>query len=139
MTPVAYAHWIKRAAGFALDFGLLGLAPYWTIVLFANHYDLRWFEIIATLVLTAFYIWNVIVLQGNTGQSLGKRWIGIRLVHEEGEQPIGPLMAFIRAAIHIIDQLPAFLGFLWPLWDAKRQTFTDKVMRTIVIENLARP
>jgi hypothetical protein len=35
---------------------------------------------------------------------------------------------------HILDSLPCYLGYLWPLWDAKRQTFADKVMGTVVIE-----
>ena len=38
-----------------------------------------------------------------------------------------------RFFLHIIDALPCYLGFLWPLWDAKRQTFADKVMGTLVI------
>jgi hypothetical protein len=26
------------------------------------------------------------------------------------------------------------VGYLWPLWDDKRQTFADQVMKTVVIE-----
>jgi hypothetical protein len=26
-----------------------------------------------------------------------------------------------------------YLGYLWPLWDAKRQTFADKICSTVVL------
>ena len=35
---------------------------------------------------------------------------------------------------HVLDSLPCYLGYLWPLWDAKRQTFADKIMSTVVVE-----
>ena len=31
-----------------------------------------------------------------------------------------------------LDVLPLYAGFLWPLWDAKRQTFSDRMCRTEV-------
>ena len=30
----------------------------------------------------------------------------------------------------ILSALPCFLGYLWPLWDAKKQTFHDKIVNT---------
>ena len=41
--------------------------------------------------------------------------------------------AFLRDLVHILDGV-AYVGYLWPLWDDKRQTFADKIMRTIVID-----
>jgi len=35
--------------------------------------------------------------------------------------------------VHSLDSF-AYVGFLWPLWDDKRQTFSDKLMKTIVID-----
>jgi hypothetical protein len=29
------------------------------------------------------------------------------------------------------------VGYLWPLWDDKRQTFADQIMKTIVINEAA--
>ena len=40
--------------------------------------------------------------------------------------------AFIRDLVHILDGM-AYVGYLWPLWDEKKQTFADKIMRTIVV------
>ena len=42
-------------------------------------------------------------------------------------------MGVLRHFAHILDMLPCMIGFLWPLWDAKRQTFADKVIGTFVI------
>jgi len=46
-------------------------------------------------------------------------------------RPIGG-MAFVRDLTHILDSLACYLGWLWPLWDAKRQTFADKLIKTVV-------
>ena len=47
--------------------------------------------------------------------------------------PIGPLNAFLRDLLHTLDGF-AYVGYLWPLWDAKRQTFADKIMKTVVVD-----
>jgi uncharacterized RDD family membrane protein YckC len=78
-------------------------------------------------------IWNRTFKQGRTGQSIGKKTMGIRLVDEGTGQPIGAAMAFVRDLAHILDQF-AYVGYLWPLWDAKRQTFADKILGTVVVE-----
>ena len=39
----------------------------------------------------------------------------------------------VERAFAILDAV-AYVGYLWPLWDDKRQTFADKIMRTIVID-----
>lgn len=44
-------------------------------------------------------------------------------------------MAVVRGIAHVLDALPILLGFLWPLWDAKKQTFADKVCGTLVIKS----
>ena len=46
----------------------------------------------------------------------------------------GGWRCFGRDLLHILDLLPLWLGFLWPLWDARRQTFADKIMKTVVLK-----
>jgi uncharacterized RDD family membrane protein YckC len=81
----------------------------------------------------AFIIWNL-VQQGNTGQTIGKKQLGIRLVREADGQPVGAGLSIGRYFVHIIDAIPCYVGFLFPLWDAKRQTFADKILSTVVIQ-----
>ncbi len=58
--------------------------------------------------------------------------LGIKLIDEQSGQPIGAGKCFLRQICHILDGL-CYIGYLWPLWDAKKQTFADKIMTTIVI------
>jgi uncharacterized RDD family membrane protein YckC len=81
----------------------------------------------------AFYIYNWCIRQGRTGYTFGKTVVGIKLVGERTQQPIGGGMSFVRQLAHIVDGLVCNLGYLWPLWDAKKQTFADKIMGTLVI------
>jgi uncharacterized RDD family membrane protein YckC len=43
------------------------------------------------------------------------------------------LMAFVRDICHIVDAIICYVGFLFPLLDAKRQTLADKIVKTVVI------
>ena len=81
-------------------------------------------------------IYNRWITAGRTGQSLGKRVIKISLISEANGQPIGALNAFLRDLVHILDGI-AYIGYLWPLWDEKKQTFSDKIMKTIVVHRRA--
>ena len=80
----------------------------------------------------AVAIWNLFIKQGRTGYTIGKGVLGIKLVSEQSGQPIGAGKAFVRQICHILDGF-CYIGYLWPLWDAKNQTFADKIMTTIVI------
>lgn len=85
------------------------------------------------LLIWAIQIWNYCIRQGKTGQSIGKKVMHTKLVSEASGQPIGAGRAFVRMLCHFLDSLLCYLGFLWPLWDAKRQTFADKIMSTVVV------
>ncbi|HEX8857563.1 MAG TPA: RDD family protein [Actinomycetes bacterium] len=88
------------------------------------------------LCLVAFgaWIYNRCILAGRTGQSLGKQALGLKLLRMDNGHPIGGLMAAGRDLLHfLIDGLLCDLGYLWPIWDNRRQTFADKIVSTVVI------
>ena len=87
-----------------------------------------------TLIGIGVWIYNRIIQQGNTGQSWGKKAVGIKLITADTGQNVGPGKAFLRELTHILDGLPCYLGYLWPLWDEKKQTFADKINNTYVIK-----
>ena len=91
------------------------------------------FGVLGYIALLGFGLWNLVFLQGTTGQTLGKRWMGLQLIGVPTGQPIGPGMTFVRQLAHSLDSLSFFLGYLWPLWDQQRQTFADKLCNTVVI------
>ena len=85
---------------------------------------------LASLAWVAYNRW---MIAGRTGQSLGKRVTKIRLIGEETQAPIGAANAFIRDLVHILDAVTV-VGYLWPLWDDRQQTFADRIMKTIVVD-----
>lgn len=90
--------------------------------------------LISGVLALAYFIWNYCLKQGKTGYTIGKGIMGIKLVKAETGQPIGAGMSFVRYLAHILDGIPCYIGYLWPLWDAQRQTFADKVIGTYVID-----
>jgi uncharacterized RDD family membrane protein YckC len=85
------------------------------------------------LLALAWTLYNRAYLAGTTGQSWGKKIIGIRLVKEETGEPMGAVLAFVRDIAHTVDAVICFVGYLFPLWDAKGQTLADKIMTTVVV------
>ncbi len=73
-------------------------------------------------------------LTGTTGQTPGRRLVGIRVLREADGQPLGAGAGIGRAFLHILDALPFLVGFLWPIWDAKKQTFADKLIKSVVVK-----
>ncbi|MFF1416009.1 RDD family protein [Streptomyces sp. NPDC058289] len=71
--------------------------------------------------------------EGSTGQSIGKKVVGISVRREADGNVLGFGMAFVRKLAHFLDGIACYIGYLWPLWDAKKQTFADKVCSTVVI------
>jgi uncharacterized RDD family membrane protein YckC len=85
------------------------------------------------VLLIGFQIYNSWYLQGTTGQSLGKRVAKLKLISEETGQPVGFGNAFVRQLCHIVDGLPCYVGYFAPLWEPKKQTWADKIMKTVVV------
>lgn len=126
----------QRVGSFLIDTGLPVVAYYVLVGLAAYIGDLTVALVIygvAFLGLLGFVIWNSGYRQGTTGQSLGRKVLGTRLVGQATGQPVGFGLAVGRQFAHILDSLPFYLGYLWPLWDEQRQTFADKVCSTLVV------
>lgn len=71
--------------------------------------------------------------EGSTGQTLGKRALGIRVISLEGGGSIGYGRAFIRYVGRIVSTIPLLLGYLWMLWDREKQTWHDKFAGSVVV------
>ena len=70
---------------------------------------------------------------GTTGQTLGKRALGIRVIDLRAGGPIGYGRAVVRYLGRIISTIPLLLGYFWMLWDGERQTWHDKFATSIVV------
>ncbi|MFJ6048129.1 RDD family protein [Streptomyces sp. NPDC092307] len=72
--------------------------------------------------------------EGTTGQTIGKKIVGTSVHREMDGATLGFGMAFVRRLAHFLDGAACYIGYLWPLWDEKKQTFADKVCSTVVIK-----
>jgi uncharacterized RDD family membrane protein YckC len=95
-------------------------------------------SLIGLLAVIAFLIWNVVIRQGQTGQTIGKEKQGIRLVEDATGQPVGGGKAFVRvliaSALGFLCGIGTLLDYLWPLWDAERKRLTDKILNFSVVQ-----
>jgi uncharacterized RDD family membrane protein YckC len=88
---------------------------------------------LASLLIFAYWVWNWGYRQGTTGSSLGKSVLRFKVVSETTGEPLGFGMSLVRQLAHFIDAVICYIGFLFPLWDAKRQTLADKIMTTVCL------
>jgi len=144
-----YASWLRRVGGYLVDYLLL--IPGYVVggigESIAGDSSTSSSESLGLVIAAVGYlgslgvfVWNQVLRQGRTGQSVGKQVVGTRLIREDNGLPLGGWLTFGRYLLHILDALPCYLGFLWPLWDAKRQTFADKIVKSVVLhEVVGRP
>ena len=155
--PAAYASWFQRVGAFLIDqlLGVVAMIPYYLgAVMAASTVETTTDPVTGELTTTgggasgislvlmflgvalaiAYFVWNYCLKQGRTGYTVGKGVLGIKLIKQDTGQPMGAGLSFVRQIAHIVDAIPCYLGYFWPLWDSKRQTFADKIMGTVVIE-----
>ncbi|HEY2326721.1 MAG TPA: RDD family protein [Gaiellaceae bacterium] len=72
---------------------------------------------------------------GRTGQTPGDAALSIKVVDERAgtNQPIGYGRAFGRWVISIFSAIVIVIGYLWMLWDPKKQTWHDKAVGSLPV------
>ena len=150
----AYTPWVRRLLAFLIDwipFYILLALPY---VVEAVEYgagcaaesfaegtecssETSGLWVLVTLsslvVLAVYFFWNFCYRPGKTGQSIGKSVLKFKVISEKTWQPIGFGRSFLRQLAHYVDGLICYIGYLFPLWDDKRQTIADKIMSTVCV------
>lgn len=93
-----------------------------------------------------FVYWILCLLQINkTGQSIGKKRVGVKVVEAEtgktsslfkylASRVVTPVIATTFAAIFPIFYLAIIADFLWVLFDKRNQSIHDKLWGTLVVE-----
>lgn len=151
----SYASWGQRAVATLWDFVYLwpGLIPLSLgyVLLFAGAAAssdgsgggaLVALGMLLILVGIALVIWrtisNYMLDQGRSGYTYGKRKLGIRTIREQDGQASGVGSCVARYFLHAIINQACYIDYLWPLWDQpKRQTLTDKILTTVVVNQPA--
>lgn len=128
------ADWAARAGAFCIDvfFGLSATACLLMVGWSANQGGWLWW--VCTVAGAAVFLavaLNRLLLPAVTGWSVGRSIFGIVVVDRDGAR-VGPWRLLVRDVAHLADTVPLFLGWLWPLVDARGRTFADVIARTEV-------
>ncbi|MEE2853278.1 MAG: RDD family protein [Actinomycetota bacterium] len=127
------APWRSRAIAVAVDV-LPGVAVVTTLALVSFTVPAGgvwwWLAICVLGIVTLLLLVNRLLLPVITGWSLGRALVGITVTRRTGAAP-GPWTLLLRELAHLLDTV-SILGWLWPLWDSRRRTFADMLVRTEV-------
>ena len=82
---------------------------------------------IASFLVLAYWI-------GSRGGSPLRVRLGVLVLDQNDGSFIGTKRAVYRGLMGYVSQLALLLGYLWMLWDPKRQTWHDKVAQSVVVK-----
>jgi uncharacterized RDD family membrane protein YckC len=89
------------------------------------------------IVILASFLWLIFYQLrpvAKRGQTLGRKLMSIRVLAEETMQAPGWGKTIIRYLVaSFLSGSIFYLGYLWVLWDDKKQTWHDKLANTIVV------
>jgi uncharacterized RDD family membrane protein YckC len=140
-----YSSWGRRVAAYLLDTLVLAV-PLIVVILVAvaaadpgDEDDGAWAVVGVAYLLTLLlpFVYFTVMHGRASGQTLGKKWLGIRVSDDSAGGSIGYGRAFGRYAITFVFSLfvlPIVLDYLWPLWDQKNQALHDKVVSSVVVK-----
>lgn len=131
-----YASWGRRFVAYLLDSLIIGvpLAVLIGVGIAADVWVLWVLAYVAVFV--GPFVYFTYFHGGPSGQTPGKRALGIRVLSEETGSSISYGRAFGRYAITVVFSfilVPWLLDYLWPLWDSKNQALHDKIVGSIVV------
>ncbi len=89
------------------------LAFYYAVTVFVDMVYFTWFH-------------------GAAGQTPGKMLLKLRVVQPTGD-PISFGTAFLRWVGYIISSAVVFVGFIWVVFDRRKQSWHDKIAGTVVV------
>jgi len=133
----SYTPWLTRVLAYFVDylpFAVLYILD--SAIMMASQQDsmvAALGQLVLSLAGIAYWVWNYGYRQGTTGSSIGKSVLKFKVVSEATGQPLGFGMSVVRQIAHFIDAIICNIGYLFPLWDAKRQTLADKIMSTVCL------
>lgn len=133
MEGFVYASFWRRGAAVLLDIiivmvinNLLGVA----FVLGGDRVAIIG-QVVTSLAGLAYYVYFI----GHRGQTVGKIIMKIKVVGIETGKPIGYGSAFLREIVgKILSGLPVGLGYLWSIKDKNKQTWHDKIVKSVVVK-----
>jgi uncharacterized RDD family membrane protein YckC len=116
----------RRVAAVLIDGLILGVL--YGVLLVVVDYGIAYL-----LYIVANYTYYTLLEGGESGQTVGKRALGIRVIDFRAGGPIGYGRGLLRNIAKLLSGLVFGLGYLWMLWDSEKQTWHDKLATTVVV------
>jgi uncharacterized RDD family membrane protein YckC len=73
------------------------------------------------------------------GQTLGNKLLGLRVVDANTGGSLPWVRALVRWAMSLVSGAVILIGYLWMLWDPRKQTWHDIVAQSLVVKERAYP
>ena len=127
------ATWGRRAIGGLIDFVVPAIVVNVLIsVLFRDGGAVA--SLLDFVLIIGYWVFNTGYRVATTGYSFGHKIGKVRVVMADTGQTPTTNTAILRAVCHLLDSWACAIGWLFPLWDAKKQTFADKIGKTVVLD-----
>jgi uncharacterized RDD family membrane protein YckC len=137
--PLATGSASGPRAGFWQRFAAL-LIDWIILVIVAVILELAINRRIGSLLSFAIGIAYFAYLEGSaSGQTVGKRALGIRVYDFRRGGPIGTGRGIGRYFARWLSAIACFLGYFWMLWDGEKQCWHDKLVGDVVVPVSAYP
>ena len=123
----------ERLVAAGIDVTLMIIALHWVGALGPDPAfggDGSTLRVIARLLAWTAVLGHLVLLEGGSGQTVGKRLVGIRVVRQDTDGPISYGMAAHRAGARAVFWFVSFLALADPLM----QTLHDRSAGTVVIK-----
>lgn len=118
-----YASFWRRFAAVLIDLLIIGLVPG-----FFTDYN-QTSSILAFIITTAYFVW----MNGTYGATIGKMVLKIKITKEGGSK-INYSDALLRELASFLSIIVLGLGYLWVIWDKKKQGWHDHIAKTVVVK-----
>ena len=100
-------------------------------------FGMRWTNYLIGMAIGIAY--TTIFLGSPSGQTVGMRVMQIRVIDADTGGRVDYGRCVIRYFVAIVSGVAFLLGYLWMLWDPRRQTWHDRAAGTIVVPVEAYP
>jgi uncharacterized RDD family membrane protein YckC len=121
-----YSGFWRRAGAFVLDEVIIGVVGSVLAGVSGDNGAIGWLNLVLGI---AYFS----IFEGIRGQTIGGMAASVRVVDADSGAIIGIPRAILRNVARILSGLVFGLGYLWMLWDPRKQTWHDKIAKTVVV------
>lgn len=121
-----YASFWRRFAAALIDGLIIGVLP--NVVI--NTGDGTMTNSLSFIIGLGYSVW----MNGTYGATVGKMVMKLKITKENGSK-ITYQDAALRYFASLLSAVALGLGYFWMLWDSKKQTWHDKIAKTIVVKS----